>query len=327
MTETEHWSMASALEREALARVRRLVSGEATVTDVEDAARWRQLSPAHEEAFAFAIRLWDGLGAAGRNVLARRGESVLPRKPAIGHRHLNRRAIILGGAAAAAAVYVVVRPPLGLWTPLAELTADYRTGTGEQRRIVLADGASVELNTRTSLALAPAGDQERLELIAGEAMIATGGTLPKPLTVVLGDGQALAQNARFNVRYDGLVARVTCLEGTVQVERHDAALTLEARYQVAYADRGLAAPLAIDPSVVAAWQQGLLVFNAAPLSEVVAEVNRYRPGKIVLMNAALGRQTVNARFRIENIDEIMMLAQRVFGAKVTSLPGGIVLLS
>ena len=63
------------------------------------------------------------------------------------------------------------------------------------------------------------------------------------------------------------------------------------------------------------------------MAKVVAEINRYRPGKIVLMDARLGERTVNARFRVQNVDEIMTLAQQVFGAKVTSLPGGLVILS
>ncbi|MCK9915649.1 FecR domain-containing protein [Microbacteriaceae bacterium K1510] len=321
--ETEHGSMTSGLEREALARVRRLISGEATLEDIEDTTRWRALSPAHAEAFAFASRLWDQLGPAGRNVAARRPDTVPLRQPVM----RNRRAIILGGAAAAASVaFVVVRPPLDLWPSLAELSADYRTAPGEQRRVVLPNGAAVELNTRTSISLQFAADHERLELITGEATIATGATTSKPLVVVAGDGRADAQNARFNVRYDGLAAQVTCLEGVVQVARDDTSLMLEARHQIAYANRGLTAPVVIDPAAVTAWREGVLVFHAAPLSDVVAEVNRYRPGKIVLMNADLARKTVNARFRIDNIDEIMTLAQRVFGAKVTSLPGGIVVL-
>ena len=65
----------------------------------------------------------------------------------------------------------------------------------------------------------------------------------------------------------------------------------------------------------------------APLAEVIAEINRYRPGRIVVWNADLGRRPINARFRVSNVDDILALAQRAFGAKVTTLPGGLVLLS
>ena len=327
MIELDDGRSQTELEREALARVRRLVSGEATVQDVEDVAHWKRQSPAHADAFVFASKLWDRLGPAGRTVLERRGEQLLPNRSSSTPQRLTRRAV-LGGAVAASAAYIAVQPPLDLWPAFSELAADFRTAPGEQRRIALADGAFVELNTRTSMTLQQTADEySRIELISGEAAITTGRDLTKPLMVIAGDGWISSQNARFNVRYDGLASCVTCLEGSVRVERRGAVRALAPRHQVSYADRGLGAPAAIDPAVVTAWQDGLLVFHQTPLSEVVAEINRYRSGKIVLLNANLGHRPVNARFRVGNVDEIMTLAQQIFGARVTSLPGGIVLLS
>ena len=86
-------------------------------------------------------------------------------------------------------------------------------------------------------------------------------------------------------------------------------------------------PIPIDPAEVAAWQDGVLIFHYAPLADVVAEVNRYRPGRVMVMNAELGRRLVNGRFRIDNVDGIMAMFQQIFGAKITHLPGGVVLLS
>jgi transmembrane sensor len=120
---------------------------------------------------------------------------------------------------------------------------------------------------------------------------------------------------------------VTCLQGSVNVERSSAVVALEPRHRISYRGQGPGALDTIDPDIVAAWQSGLLVFRQTPLSEVIAEINRYRPGKIVLMNEDIGRRPVNARFRIDNVDEIMLLAQRVFGARIQSLPGGIVLVT
>jgi transmembrane sensor len=330
MTEFDDTEARTDLEREALARVRRLVSGEPTVDDVENTERWKRLSPAHAEAFAFASRLWDRLGPAGRNVLEQRGELLLSGRSPIERVHVSRRAMLGGAVAAAVSVaYVSVRPPFDLWPSLSELTADYRTATGEQRRIALADGASVELNTQTSITFrAGTEKRDRIELISGEAVISTGRDLKTPLTVIVGDGRISSGNARFNVRYDGHAScGVTCLEGAVSVERHGTVVALEAGRRISYADWGLGALNAIDPDIATAWQNGLLVFRQTPLSEVVAEINRYRPGKIVLMNADLGRRPVNARFRVDNVNEIMTLAQRVFGAKITSLPGRVVLLT
>jgi transmembrane sensor len=45
------------------------------------------------------------------------------------------------------------------------------------------------------------------------------------------------------------------------------------------------------------------------------------------MNAALGGRLLSADFHIRNIDSVVGQVERLFGARATSFPGGIVLLS
>jgi ferric-dicitrate binding protein FerR (iron transport regulator) len=80
-------------------------------------------------------------------------------------------------------------------------------------------------------------------------------------------------------------------------------------------------------AVVTAWQHGLLIFNMTPLADVVEELNRYRVGRIVLLNNAVGQRPVNGRFRIDQPDEALLQIERAFGVRGRSLPGGFVLLS
>jgi transmembrane sensor len=311
------------LARAAHAWVRRLTSGEATVADAEALARWCAQSPAHKAAFTDAGQLWRAFGPAGERL------RELGLAPARGYRpRINRRAMIgIGIAAAAAGVagVAIVRPPLDLWPSIAELMADYRTGTGERRQIAVA-GASIEMNTRTSIAVrtAAAGSQ-RIELISGEAAIAV--AHDKPLSVVAADGVTMADDAKFNVRVEGRAGIVSCLDGAVRVACHGRELSLGGRQQVSYDDRGLGSPVPIDPDIAAAWQRGLLIFRATPLTAVIAELNRYRSGRIVLLNAALGQRPINGRFRIDRPDDVLAQIELAFGAHLTSLPGGVVLVS
>src|SRR5262249_37314587 len=143
------------LKREAVDWVHSLASGKATVADAEALKRWRARSPAHEAAYADACRLWQAFGPAARN-LRGRGEI----SPGLAHLHPRgrnaaRRGVLGTGfaVASAAAAYAVIDPPLRLWPSFAELTADYRTATGEQRQLALPGDASVRLNTQTSIAL------------------------------------------------------------------------------------------------------------------------------------------------------------------------------
>ena len=118
---------------------------------------------------------------------------------------------------------------------------------------------------------------------------------------------------------------VTCHRGTLAIDYAGLSIELDAGRQLAYADGAVGAPVTVDPAVVMAWRDGQLVFRQMPLAEVVDEVNRYRTGRIVLMNEALGRRPVDARISIDRVDDLIALVREAYGAKVTALPGIVVL--
>jgi transmembrane sensor len=166
-----------ALRREAIEWLTRLSSGETTAADGEALSRWCGESPAHAAAFAEANLLWSTLGPAARNVAARAVAGASAQRPNV----MARRAFLgAAGAAVAASVgYLIVRPPLDMWPSISELAAQYRTGTGERRQLAMADGAAVEMNTRTSLNLeAASSGASRIELITGEAVVTTRSASP-----------------------------------------------------------------------------------------------------------------------------------------------------
>lgn len=313
------------LKRDARRWVTQLVSGEARPADFEAAKHWRRLSPAHEAAFTEAVRLWQNFGAAGRGLLAQEGPPVWSPPPS----QTSRRAILGGvGALAAAAAYGVVDPPFGLWPSFDELRADYRTATGEQRGLTLADNVSVRMNTQTSIVIPPAaGDTDQVTLIAGEVSFAMPPQSTRLLTVVADAGRTIANRARFDVRNIGASVCVTCFDGEVRVEQGAQAATVGASRQLRYDRNGLAEAVTVDPAEAAAWRDGVLIFRHTPLSDVITEINRYRRGQIILLNVALGQKSVNGRFKIERIDEIVVWIAQALGATPRSLPGGVILLS
>jgi transmembrane sensor len=311
----------------------RLRSGEVSQFDIDAFARWRAESPAHRRALAEANAQWEVLRLVARNIAAKQERAVAAPDFAFANRRLSRRTW-LGGAMAASiggAAYLVARPPLELWPSLSELAADYRTDIGERRQISFADKVSVEMNTRTSLAVTGKGTQTRqIELIAGEIAVATGlgATSPsEPFEVIAGSGRTSAAHATFDLRHDGQIVSVICLEGEVRVEYQNDTATLKTGQQIAYGRRGLSDIAATDGRVVEAWRRGLLVFDNQPLSQVIPEINRYRRGRIVLMNDDVGRLPLDATFRIDRIDEAVPKIAHLFALKARTLPGGVVLLS
>lgn len=318
------------VEWEAQCWVARFVGGEAEADELAAFQRWAARNPAHVEAFASACRQWDALGPAGLAFRAdeARKASALRASAAAAPRQLARRAFIGSAlaASAAAAAYVAARPPFGLWPSVAELGADYRTSVGEQREIVLASGQTVALNTRTSVALRPsAPGNARIEVIAGEAAV-TVADAAHAIEVIAGRGRVLADKASFNIRCDGVSVQTACLSGRAEVVLRGRSIFLDAGQQVSYSDSGFGPVTSANATMVASWKEGVLLFHATPLANAVAEINRYRSGRIILTNAALGQRLFSARFRIANIDDAVAQIQQIFGATTTTLPGGIVLL-
>ncbi|MCK9913467.1 FecR domain-containing protein [Microbacteriaceae bacterium K1510] len=307
--------MPAAIKQEAQQWLVLLTSGRATAADAAALKRWCERSELHAQAFAEANLLWDGIASASR-------------RPQRGF--VSRRAIFAGAGASAAAAalgYFIVKPPLALWPSASELRADLRTTTGERRRIALQSGASIDVNTRTSLNMPHAAGEGPLELVSGEVAIVTSKPLDTPLTIMAAGGRIRAVDAHFDVRCDGVRATVTCERGSVAIDYSGNSVTLHEGRQIAYTQGALEPVVAADVGALLAWREGQLVFRQTPLSEVIGEVNRYRPGHIVLMNETLGRRLVEVRIALDHIDDLIVLIREVYGAHITQLPGGVVVVS
>lgn len=64
-----------------------------------------------------------------------------------------------------------------------------------------------------------------------------------------------------------------------------------------------------------------------PLADAVAEINRYRPGRILVLGDALAARRVSGRFQIARLDLAIDRISEAFGAHVSTLPKGVVVLS
>lgn len=325
-------SECEALELQAHAWVRRLTSGTARESDAQALKHWCASSEAHAQAFKKAHQLWRELrpaaelAGAGDPELAALRAAPRPRQP-----HSLPRRAFLGGALAASAAAVtgvaLMRPPLGLWPSVQEWQADYRTQTGERRRLALARDVTVEMNTRSSIAVRTLdGEAVGIELIDGEAAIDAMQSV-RAFTVFAGVGRTEARDSRFEVRRTGGGVCVTCIEGVVQVAHTGSELALQAGQQVTYDNISLQAVRNFDPDDLQAWREGILRFREMALAQVLDEINRYRPGRVVLLGERLGAEPVSGRFHIHDLNKAIGQIQRRFRLKATSLPGGILVLS
>lgn len=318
------------LQKEALKRLVHATSGQATIADLRELEMWRARSDAHGDAYRSALKMWEALGTAATESATAEDRAMIDGSVATAAPMVSRRMMLAGGFATAAAAggLAIIRPPFDLWPSLSELMADYRTDTGQQRTVILANDVTVEMNTRTSIIHRPSnGDVEFLELVSGEVTVSTAGRAGKLFTVMADSGGVTADKAQFNVRYDPTGVRVTCLQGTVKIDCPGVTAFLHPDEQVDYSASNIGSAAIIDPEKTLAWRQGLLIFRDEPLGGVLDEVNRYWRGKIVLLNSDLARRHVTVRIELARIGEVITYVHEAFGATVRTLPGGVVLLT
>ncbi len=305
--------------------------------------RWCAEHPEHAPGVHLMNEAWSTLRAVAAEIVEEHPDEhpnvSLSRLRGASQSHALRpgRRAFVGFALAAGASWLALRPPLQLWPALGDFAADYRTGTGEARQVALSDRVTVEMNTQTRINVLPeqAGPavQHGIELLAGEAEIlaaapSMGRTVPiRPVVVVAGRGRLQAEIARFDVRRTDDKVCVTCVSGTVAFEHPQQRSTLLAGQQLVYDDRAVQPVTQVDTAAATSLRRGVLIFNGAPLTAVIDEINRYRPGKLILRNAALRDNKVDAQVYTANLDGAVDMLARLYALHITKLPGDITLLS
>lgn len=300
------------LEQEAVAWMVRLHSGEMTESDRRALGEWRSRNDSHDQAFRKVAHLWHRLEPL-RHQLPLSWEQVIPRpgtvETSLGgdpkkEQKPRRRWIVPGALAASIAALAVMLVVAGEVLPF--LGADARTRTGEQLTVPLDDGSRIHLNTQAAVSIHYSNEVRRIDLLAGEAAFRVAKDTARPFIVHSGRGQVRAVGTEFIVRESEEAAIVTVTEGVVEVSasgaRDDAPALVHAGRRVAYGSSGLSPVEPADVRVATAWQRGKLIFEAAPLSVVIEEINRYRPGRVVLMNDSLARHPVSGVFDLDRLD-------------------------
>ncbi|WP_371348215.1 FecR domain-containing protein [Ancylobacter sp. IITR112] len=248
---------------------------------------WLAADPAHGAAFARAEALW------------RRFDAVEPEFRRLRRAgRLGRRDVLLGGLAALAAApagYVLVNRHI--------LFASVRTAAGERRSVTLEDGSRVELGSASALTMDFTAGLRRVVLVAGEAFFEVAPDPARPFIVEAGPGRTRALGTAFDVKLGDSTVAVAVVEHAVAVSvANTPPLTLEAGWQVSYGPGGLTAPVEVDMALVQAWRRDRLVFEDVPLAEVLRELQRYRRGRIILMDQTVGTMPVTAVFETTNVD-------------------------
>ncbi|OZI31458.1 iron dicitrate transport regulator FecR [Bordetella genomosp. 10] len=185
--------------------------------------------------------------------------------------------------------------------------ADYRTGVGAQRDVVLSDGTRIWLNTASAIDVSYTADRRLVTLVAGEIFIATAADRARPFLVDTAQGRLRALGTRFNVLQDNGQTRMAVYEGAVEIRTKStrAVTVIEAGRQAVFTRDAVTQTSPAD-AAREAWTSGLLVARDLSLREVVAELRRYRNGHIGLADEIAGLK-VYGNFPVRDTDHALAM--------------------
>ncbi len=267
----------------------RLDSDQVSAGERDEFARWLAADPQHRQAFDAICALWNELDAVKQRIA--KPEIIASRTPWF---------------RSSWAVPALAMCCLALWlfSPLPMLLrADFHTGYGEMRDIRLSDGSIAHLNSNSALAVSIDSNRRQLTLLQGEAWFEVNPDAARPFQVHAEHGTVTALGTAFNIRLQGSQTEVSVTQHSVAVDVGQAdgqashAVVSEGQQLVYNQKARLSSVKAIDSQTVTAWQRGKLVFQDQPLGEVIAELNRYYHGYLLVTDDSIAQRRVNGVFR------------------------------
>ncbi len=290
---------------------------------------WLEASMAHKAAFWRADHLWQqadrirSLGIDAHSQFeAQEPETAAELQP----RRRWLPAAIAASLVAAFAVGGISYGPKLFYQPSATTQlaqqARFDTPIGGRRVVPLVDGSKVELNTQTVLRTAVNEKKREVWLDSGEAFFEVAHREGEPFVVHAGSQTITVLGTKFSVRRDKDRVTVNVLEGRVRVNdgegqmAHAAIITAGDTSISRGASTLIAARSEERVENALAWRDGMLSFDQSPLTDVVAEFNRYNRTRLVVNDTAVGQIPIGGSFQASSVDSFTRLLRDAYGLNI-----------
>ena len=290
---------------------------------------WLAASPAHAAAYEKLEGLWVELDSAADAVAAGLDAtpvSLAAHRAARGRVGPTRRSWLVAGAGLAASLAVGVLT-LANWP--AE-TQSYDTAPGQTRQFTLADGSQVWLNAGSRLDVRLERRARHVRMAEGEAAFDVTHDRARPFLIDTGDREVRVVGTQFNVRQRGSAFALSVRRGLVEVRPSGAPGATPTRVPAGWrlihqrgAPAGELSPTNPDDAV--AWTRGQLIYAAAPLSEVAADLGRSLGRPVRVADAATGRIRFTGVLALDDKDAVLRRLEAFVPVKAETEGVGVVL--
>lgn len=277
--------------------------------DHQEFRRWCALDSRNAEAYKRLAEIWHETAA-----LEATDVSTSTRSPSLSR--------WIRYAAAAAVVLTV--GAFASWRMGLLSTQSYATQTAEVRDMPLPDGSTLTLGARSAVAVRFTESERHVTLNEGEAYFTVARNPSRPFVVLAGGSRVRAVGTQFEVRLEGKEVRVAVVEGIVEVSRpNELPQTLSAGQQLtAQSGGGVSPPQQIRTPEPAAWRNGRLVYIDAPLSEIVADANRYSRTHIDIAGEGIENLRLSVTYRADQVEQMIDSLPRSLPVELTRAESG-----
>jgi transmembrane sensor len=335
MTHTQHDTRALGEASRWLARLRAEPDSEDAVTDW---LRWCEEDPGNAEAFERVQRLWrqmDQVSGDYRALTAAEGKLATEVPALLPVRRSRWSKAVRPATWRIAAILVCAVGAVAVWQWGALRMAELPLGVSapENRVASLPDGSVVHLGAKTSVDVDFRGSERRLRMSLGEAYFKVRPDKHRPFIVRAGAIEVTAVGTAFDVKAEGGRTSVTVQEGVVAVVPDkagsgwvaDTAWRVGPGYQFQYSERdGTAGLESVDTSAVLAWREGRLEYVNAPLTQVLADVNRYSRHPIDLPDSEVGQLTFTGTVFTDSIEGWLQGLPAALPVRIERVAGGVI---
>ncbi|MBN5146586.1 FecR domain-containing protein [Stenotrophomonas maltophilia] len=278
--------------------------------------RWLQADPRHALAWRQQQAFWQGLDAAGPDVLAALPGLTADRQGLRPIAPQRRLPWLL--ASAAAVVLMVAAAPHALLLARSDLRS-----SDAPRVVQLEDGSTAVLDAGTALAVAFDGQQRHLRLLRGQAWFQVAHEA-RPFQVEAAGGQVRDIGTAFSVSMQDTTVVTQVSEGVVDVRPGDGSVQrLHAGQARVFRDGRWLQPLRqADPDAVAPWCRGEVVIDDQPAAQAIADLARYRRAPVWVLGGQGTDVRVSALFHLQQPETAIDAVAAQAGLRVQRLPGG-----
>lgn len=313
--------------------------GEANAGVREEFTRWLRTSPEHVWAYLRVSAFWHDAELIGKSMqgdIDALVERAMGENNVVPLRAVGERPDVVTPPAQrssrpwtiAAALLVVC---VGVMFAALQLYGrhTYVTGIGELRTITLDDGSRVELNARSRIKVRFSESRRDVDLLEGQALFSVAKDASRPFVVRSGSTAVKAVGTQFDVNRKPTGTVVTVFEGRVAVSQpaiqrvasapaavESAPVLLSPGEQVTATERAIVPPKKANLAAATAWTEGLLMFDSAPLSEVVREFNRHNRKPLVVTDDRLLDVRISGIFPANGAERLTGFLHERFGIAV-----------